>query len=149
MNAINSKIIPQEDNLIECAKNIIDKRYKKDWHVVGCALRLKSGEIITGVNVDGNLGRTAVCAEAVALGRAITEYGSTMIDEIVAVYKGEDGKTRIVSPCGICREMISDYSPNAKVIVPDEESAYLCVPIGELLPNKYKRFRPRAINNEA
>jgi len=43
-----------------------------------------------------------------------------------------------VSPCGACRELIFDYDPEARVIVPNRTSATV-VPIGELLPNKYSR----------
>ena len=45
----------------------------------------------------------------------------------------------VVSPCGICRELIHDYDANARVIVPDNGRAPKVVSIGELLPNKYKR----------
>ncbi len=40
-----------------------------DWQEVGAALRTRDGRIYTGVNLDAYLGRMAVCAEAVALGR--------------------------------------------------------------------------------
>jgi len=45
----------------------------------------------------------------------------------------------VVSPCGICRELIHDYDAHARVIVPDNGKAPKAVTIGELLPNKYKR----------
>ena len=45
----------------------------------------------------------------------------------------------MVSPCGICRELIHDYDAKARVIVPDSGRAPKVVSIGELLPNKYKR----------
>ena len=52
---------------------------------------------------------------------------------------GEPGKIAVVSPCGICRELIHDYDANARVIVPDNGRTPKVVSIGELLPNKYKR----------
>jgi cytidine deaminase len=45
----------------------------------------------------------------------------------------------VVSPCGICRELIHDYDANARVIVPDGGREPKVVSIGELLPNKYRR----------
>ena len=49
-------------------------------------MRTRSGKIFTGVNLDAYLGRMAVCAEAVALGRAVVETGGDAgIDTIVAV----------------------------------------------------------------
>jgi len=74
-----------------------------------------------------------VCAEAVAIGMGAAD-GDTEIETIVAVNRAGE----IVAPCGICRELISDYSPLAMVIVPGEAGPKL-VTIGELLPNKYAR----------
>ena len=56
--------------LIEVAREAIARRYRRDWQEVGAALRIRSGQIFTGVNLDAYLGRMAVCAEAVALGIA-------------------------------------------------------------------------------
>jgi len=90
------------------------------------------------------LGRMAVCAEAVALGRAVTEVGETGIETIVAVRHPEplepDQAILVVSPCGSCRELIWDYDRNARVIVPTTNGPAIAV-IGELLPNKYSRER--------
>jgi cytidine deaminase len=130
--------------LVETARETIRKRFRHDWHVVGAALRTRSGRIFTGVNLDANLGRMAVCAEAVALGRAVTEAGETEIDTIVAVRHSDPDQAEqsiyVVSPCGSCRELIWDYSSKARVIVPSRNGPVVAA-IGELLPNKYSRER--------
>ena len=81
----------------------------------------------------------AVCAEAVALGQAITDAGETGIDTIVAVRHPPPDETdrpiAVVSPCGACRELIWDYDRNARVIVPGA-SGPETVGIGELLPEQ-------------
>jgi cytidine deaminase len=107
--------------------------------VVGAALRLKSGELVTGVHLEANVGRMAICAEAVAIGRAITEFGSGEIETIVAVYHPGDGDPFVCAPCGMCRELIADYSPNAEVLLPAEGGGTHRVAIGNLLPSKFKR----------
>ncbi|QXF33711.1 cytidine deaminase [Photorhabdus luminescens] len=133
-------VLKEEDvSLIEAARAAIISRYKPDWHVVGAALRLRSGEIVTGVHLEANVGRIAVCAEAIAIGRAVTEYGSADIDTVVAVYHSRDGAINIVSPCGMCRELISDYAPQAMVLIQDEELNCVKRPIMDLLPVKYQR----------
>ena len=71
--------------LVEAASDAIRQRYRYDWQEVGAALRTRSGKVFTGVSLDAYLGRMAVCAEAVALGQAITVAGETGIDTIVAV----------------------------------------------------------------
>jgi hypothetical protein len=75
----------KDQQLIEAARAAIESRYRDEWQEVGAALRTKDGRIVTGVNIDAYLGRMAVCAEAVAIGRLITEVGNTEIDTIVAV----------------------------------------------------------------
>jgi cytidine deaminase len=134
----------QDLELIEAARQAIIARYKNDWQEVGAAMRTRDGRIVTGVNLDAYLGRMAVCAEGVALGRAITDMGETGIDTIVAVRHPKPTETdrdvAVVSPCGSCRELIWDYDRNARVIVPGEKGPTI-TSISELLPNKYRRER--------
>ena len=131
-----------DEELIAVAQATIKRRYRGDWQEVGAALRTRSGKIFTGVNLDAYLGRMAVCAEAVALGHAVVDLGDAGIDTIVAVRhpppEEKDQTIAVVSPCGACRELIFDYDPNARVIVPNGELPSI-VPIAELLPNKYTR----------
>ena len=136
------KLAKGDRELVDAATAAIEQRYRNDWQEVGAALRTRSGKVFTGVNLDAYLGRMAVCAEAVALGRAFVELGDDGIETIVAVRHPppdeKDQSVRVVSPCGACRELIFDYDPLARVIVPNGASAALA-PIGELLPNKYSR----------
>ncbi len=81
------------------------------------------------------MGRVAVCAEAIAVGMAAAA-GNTDISLIVAVNRAGE----VFAPCGICRELISDYAPDAAVIVPGAEGPER-VSIRTLLPNKYTRAR--------
>ena len=132
----------EDEELIAAATEAISLRYRDDWQEVGAALRTRSGKVFTGVNLDAYLGRMAVCAEAVALGRAVVDVGDDGIDLIVAVRHpppaDKDQTIAVVSPCGACRELIFDYDRKARVIVPSGKSAAV-VPIADLLPNKYTR----------
>ena len=132
----------KDKELIDAATKAIKGRYRNEWQEVGAAMRTRDGRIVTGVNIDAYVGRGAVCAEAIAIGRAITETGDKGIDTIVAVRHpkpGEPGKIAVVSPCGTCRELIHDYDAKARVIVPNGKAAPTVARIGELLPNKYRR----------
>ena len=84
----------RDRELIAAASEAIKQRYRNDWQEVGAALRTRDGRIYTGVNIDAYLGRMAVCAEGVALGRAVTEVGETGIETIVAV-RHPDPRSRI------------------------------------------------------
>ena len=136
------KLSEHDRELIEAARQAIRARYRNDWQEVGAALRTRSGQIFIGVNLDAYLGRMAVCAEAVALGKVVTDFGESGIDTIVAVRHPPpdepDQTIAVVSPCGACRELIWDYDRNARVIVPGNGTPAV-VAIGELLPNKYSR----------
>src|ERR1700757_3072270 len=94
----------KDKELIAAATKAIRGRYRNDWQEVGAALRTRDGKIVTGVNIDAYIGRIAVCAEAIAIGRSITETGDQGIETIVAVRHpkpGEPGDIAVVSPCGI------------------------------------------------
>ncbi len=149
-----AKLRKEDRELIAAATAAIKQRYRNDWQEVGAALRTRSGKIFTGVNLDAYLGRMAVCAEAVALGRAVVDLGDAGIETIVAVRhpspEEKDQTVAVVSPCGACRELIFDYDAKARVIVPNPLPSLLrqrgrngmgptVVPIGDLLPNKYNR----------
>ena len=137
----SKKLSKLDRELIAAATAAIKQRYRDDWQEVGAALRTRAGKIFTGVNLDAYLGRMAVCAEAVALGRAVVD-GDAGIETIVAVRHPppteQDQTIAVVSPCGACRELIFDYDPKARVIVPNGKLPAV-VAIGELLPNKYSR----------
>ena len=137
-----AKLGKGDKELIAAATAAIKQRYRDDWQEVGAALRTRSGKVFTGINLDAYLGRMAVCAEAVALGRAFVDLGDAGIETIVAVRHPSPDETnqsiKVVSPCGACRELIFDYDRNARVIVPNGKSA-AAVRIADLLPNKYTR----------
>jgi cytidine deaminase len=129
--------MPENDDrqteLINVASKLIATRFKPNYHEIGAAIFTRSGQVFSAVHIEATVGRIAVCAEAIAIGMAATA-GDTEIDMIVAVNRGG----QVVSPCGMCRELIADYAPDAKVIVPGEAGSML-VTINNLLPNKYHR----------
>lgn len=119
--------------IVDMARDLIRKRFKEGRHHIASVLRTKSGNIFSGVHVEVYVGRMTVCGEAVAIGAAATA-GDTEIESIVAV----DETGRIVSPCGMCREMIADYSPAANVIILSDGKP-MKIGVSELLPHKYEQ----------
>lgn len=132
---------PTDDALIEVAREAIRRLYRENRHHIGAALRGKSGQIYTAVHIDTYVGRASVCAEAIALGKALSE-GEREFDMLVSVRHPRPAETNreihVVSPCGICREMLADFAPGLKIIVPDGEGAK-SMPVENLLPNRYRR----------
>lgn len=139
MNII--EIDEKDRELIGEAGKIIKDLYETDKHHIGCAIRTKAGKIITAVHIEAYIGRVTVCAEAIAIGKAISE-GVKEFDTIVAVRhpspEETDRRIKVVTPCGMCRELISDYCPNANVIIPYKNNVVKCK-VSELLPLKYSR----------
>ena len=125
------------DELITRARALIQERYCKEGHhsVVAAALLTKSGKVYVSLNAGTNQPSIATCAEIIAIGMANTDDPDMQIDMIVAV-RDQDGY--VISPCGKCREYIADYGPDARVIVPAENSkGYEVVSATSLIPNKY------------
>ncbi|OKP97498.1 cytidine deaminase [Paenibacillus sp. P46E] len=135
------EITAGDQTLIACAQEIIKKRYEWERHHVGAALRTKTGEIFTAVHVEASLSRVTVCAEAMVIGKAISE-GYKEFDTIVAVRHPDpdsaEREIQVVSPCGMCRELIADYGKDCKVIVP-VEGGLAKVNAAGLLPMRYSR----------
>lgn len=140
------KVRPLENRdyeLIKEAEEVIEKNYRYGRHHIGAAVRTTSGHVFAAVHVEANVGRITVCGEAMALGKAISE-GEHEFETIVAVahpHPNEDAKKCwVVAPCGMCRELISDYGKDTDVIISYNGELIKCN-VMELLPEKYASDR--------
>jgi cytidine deaminase len=135
----DSLILAADDHeLVAAATQVLARHYKTFWHTVAAAIRSRDGRIWTGLHIGTTVGRLAICAEAVALGRALLEGDGTIVTAVAVRHpkpEETDRELAIVPPCGACREMILDYSPDALVILPGR----LKRPIRGLLPVPYRR----------
>lgn len=126
--------------LVAAALELLRERAVPGRHEVAAALRTKSGTVYRGLHVESSIGRASICAEGAAIAAAAAA-GDTEIETIVAVLDTGEG-WRVVTPCGLCRELISDYSPEAVVIDYDASrpEPVKPVPVTELLPGKTTRL---------
>lgn len=77
---------------------------------VGAVIRLANGEIIAGSNQENASYPIGLCAERVALASAASMYPNIDIDTIAVSYNNLNGEsTHPISPCGICRQTLSEY----------------------------------------
>ncbi len=92
--------------LIEAAAAVVNPRQIGDRLVgdVGCALVTDKGNVFVGVCLDLASG-IGFCAEASAIAAMVTA-GESRIMRIVAVWKDDQGKVFVLSPCGRCREFM-------------------------------------------
>jgi cytidine deaminase len=79
---------------------------------VGAALRTKSGRIFTGVNVENAVYPHTMCAERVAIFKAVSE-GETEF-EVIAVATDNGG-----TPCGGCRQVMAEFGLDTLVLIAD------------------------------
>ncbi len=79
---------------------------------VGAALRGKSGKIYTGVNVENAAYPVTICAERVALFKAVSE-GEREFD-VISVVTDNGG-----SPCGSCRQVLAEFGLDIIVLIAD------------------------------
>jgi len=84
---------------------------------VGAALLTRSGEIITGANVESASYGLTCCAERVALFAALTS-GKRDFVAVAVVARAPAGPM----PCGACRQLLAEYAPNAAVWLADCEA---------------------------
>jgi homotetrameric cytidine deaminase len=83
---------------------------------VGAALRLDSGQIVTGTNVENVSYGLTICAERSALVRAVSEFGPGIRVAAVAVANLNDASS---PPCGACRQVLAEFVlPDAPVAFP-------------------------------
>jgi cytidine deaminase len=130
-----------DEELVAAARAAIERHHRPFWHTVAAAIRSRDGRIWTGLHLGATVGRLAVCAEPVALGRAILEGDGTVATAVAVRHRKPEegpGAPDIVSPCGACRELLMDHAPDAKVIVPGPGGPEKR-PVRDLLPLPYRR----------
>ena len=128
-------------HLLQIAQELLARVWVHGRHEVATALRTADGNIYTGVHLEGSCRRSSICAEGVAMGmaRAGIAPGSPLrIEAVVSVQIKPAGQFRIIAPCGVCRELISDYCPEARIWITGDSGVH-AVGALELLPFKTRR----------
>jgi cytidine deaminase len=98
---------------------------------VGAALRTKSGRLYTGVNVENAAYPHTMCAERVAMFKAVSE-GETEF-EVIAVVTNNGG-----SPCGGCRQVMAEFGLDTLVLIADGQgNLQKVLTVSELLPEAF------------
>jgi cytidine deaminase len=135
------KLTVADRTLIEAASKLIERRYAIGRHHIAAAVQTKSGKTYLGLHLDTYVGRASVCAEAVAIGRALAS-GADPIVRVVSVRHPRPTEAsqelHVVSPCGVCRELLMDFAPKSEVIL-REHGQLTRLPAAQLPPSKYRR----------
>lgn len=73
---------------------------------VGAAIRLKSGKVVSGCNVENSSFGATVCAERVAVQTAIAQFGKIRLKEVFVLTESNPPWP----PCGMCRQVLSEFA---------------------------------------
>jgi cytidine deaminase len=119
--------------LIQLAIEKMDKAYTPySNYPVGAALLTNTGEIYTGVNIENAAYPVTICAERVAVFKAVSE-GEVNFQAIAVVTK--NGGT----PCGSCRQVLAEFGLDTIVIIADNQGKVIMEKsVGELLPGAFR-----------
>ncbi|HEY3559754.1 MAG TPA: cytidine deaminase [Kribbella sp.] len=131
---LNLQPLTDDDReLIELARRTVDANSDgpDGVYTMGAAVRGIDGRMYAGINLYHFTG--GPCAELVALGRARAE-GARELTTIVAVGNENRG---VVGPCGRDRQVLVDYHPTIRVILPSPDGPGSVV-VTDLLPGAYR-----------
>jgi cytidine deaminase len=100
-------------------------------YAVGAALLTKSGQLFLGANVENSVYPVSLCAERVAVFKAVTE-GQRQFSAIAVATR--DGGT----PCGACRQVLAEFGLDTLVIIADDRGhIYHEMTVDQLLPESF------------
>lgn len=96
---------------------------------VGAAILCRDGTVFTGCNIESSSYGLTVCAERVALWKALSE-GKEDFTRIAVVTPNE----KPAAPCGACRQVLWDYAPDIEVIMAGTSSEIIVKKLADIFP---------------
>lgn len=103
---------------------------------VGAALLADDGRIFVGCNVENAAYSPTLCAERVALGAAVAAGARRFVG--IAVIGGRGDLLADAPPCGVCRQMLSEFSDGGITVLFMENGERTECPLSELLPYSFR-----------
>jgi cytidine deaminase len=122
----------EKQSLIDLANEARRRAYVPySNYPVGAALRTKTGRVFTGVNIENAAYPTTICAERVAVFKAVSEGEREF--EVIAVVTDNGG-----SPCGSCRQVLAEFGLDTVVLIADGKGQLVKqTTVKELLPEAF------------
>lgn len=117
--------------LAAVARQARERAYAPYSHYqVGAALLAENGTIYRGCNVENASYPATICAERVAVTKAVSEGQRQFAAIAVATSNGG-------APCGICRQVMFEFAPDLLVLIVDDEGITAEYYLHDLLPNGF------------
>ena len=135
----------EENSLVDLAINSLRSAYAPySGFLVGAAVLLENGEIISGNNQENVAYPSGLCAERVAIYYAGSKSPNVKIKKIaISAVSKKFNFTDVVSPCGSCRQAIAEYEvkqdENIKILLHHPNDDIIIVnSVADLLPFMFK-----------
>ena len=121
-------------SLMQAAQKARNNSYSPYSHFrVGAALLTKSGKVYTGCNIENAAYSATNCAERTAIFKAVSDGERDFV--AIAIIGGREGETAdFCAPCGVCRQVISEFCPKDFEIVLGNEQKFEVYTLDQLLP---------------
>ena len=135
------------DSLIAHARAAAARAYAPYSHFhVGAALLFADGSVVTGANVENASYGLTLCAETVAVGKALSEDWRGALEAVAVVggKAGELGAGAPVTPCGRCRQVLNEVAALGA-----SDPLIWCVGEAEVLELRLSDLLPRAFGPES
>ncbi len=122
-----------KEELIKAAAEVRERAFAPYSNFkVGAAVRTKNGKIYTGCNVESASYGLTVCAERVAIWKAVSEGEKEFTEVAVVADTGE-----LTPPCGVCRQIIWEFCGDIPVTFANLHDKTETVKMSELLPRAF------------
>ena len=134
------ELTPELARLVDLAKAKTQDAYSPySGFSVGAAALLANGEVVTGANQENAAYPSGLCAERVALFAAnANQPKQAVVALAIAAYTKGHFTTRVVSPCGACRQVMLEtehrYQQPMRVVLYGEDECYVFESASDLLP---------------
>jgi homotetrameric cytidine deaminase len=127
------KIDPDTAELLRLARDARKMATAPYSHFkVGAVVRTASGKIYTGCNVENATFSLTICAERLAIFKALSEGDMDFTHVVITA-----DSNGVCYPCGACRQIISEYAPRAVVVCANLNGTVEIFQAGELLPHAF------------
>jgi cytidine deaminase len=135
------ELLTEDKDLLEQAREITSIAYAPySKFLVGAAAKLENGAFVKGTNQENASYPVGICAERTLLGTAAMTHTNVPIVTMAIAYNNLSAKSDVpVSPCGMCRQSLSEYEnrtgkPIRLILSGMEGKIFIIENTGNLLP---------------
>lgn len=121
------------EELKAAARSMLERSYCPYSHFpVGAALECADGQVFTGCNIENAAYGPSLCAERVAVAKAISEGRRDFVRIAIA-----GASPDFCVPCGVCRQVLREFAPEIEILCLNGAGEERCFTLSQLLPESF------------